>query len=135
IDHPFCYTLAAMKLQDVKRMIALGFVLATLESIAHAEETPRGLNASEWNSIQREYERNRRNVMPVEGGHQARNARQHWTAQFDGLGFTMQPDSGTWIWGLQLEGYGRTGQEAAPPGNARVMAEKEHLTYDWLHGL
>lgn len=58
-------------------------------------------------------------MQPVEGQPgqwQARNPGQQWTTRFDGRGFTTQPREGAWQWGLELESYGRGGEQTPVGG-------------------
>src|SRR5439155_16174602 len=56
--------------------------------LASPDEIPQGLIASDWSSIQLQYEQHRHAAFPSGGGHQARNPAQQWLARFDGRGLT-----------------------------------------------
>ena len=92
---------------------------------------PAGLTVSNWADITAEHERYRQAVFPAPGGHKARNVAQQWSTRFDGRGFDITPDSGSWHWGLELRSYGRPGHENAIAGAARVHASAGTLTYKW----
>ncbi len=62
-------------------------------------EVPKGVAASDWQSIRAAYEAGRHAFQPIEGGWQARNAGQQWTTKFDGRGFLAEPRDGAWQWG------------------------------------
>ena len=80
------------------------------------EQAPAGLTAADWQSIVQEYQRHRHAAFAVGGGYQARSFEQQWLTQFDGRGFTVAPDNGGWMWGLELESYGIAGHEQAVVG-------------------
>ena len=96
-----------------------------------ADKVPAGLSAADWSAIRGEYEHSRRAAVRVGDSYQARNPRQQWLTDFDGRGFSVQPDGADWRWGLELERYGFAGQEQGVQGRARVTAEKERVTYAW----
>ena len=94
-------------------------------------QAPKGLNGKDWSSIRAEYQRNQHAAVPEEGGYRARNRAQQWVTHFDGRGFTVQPNSGQWTWGLELERYGFAGQERTVTGRARATSEKDRVRYAW----
>jgi hypothetical protein len=91
----------------------------------------KGLTAGDWSSIRNEYERNRHAAVKETGGFRARNYTQQWTTHFDGHGFTVSPDSGSWSWGLKLQRFGFPGQERPVAGQAHLTSEKEKVRYGW----
>ena len=92
---------------------------------------PDGLSLVDWQDIHAEYERRRHAFFPVGGEHHARNFRQQWLARFDGRGFTIEPDSGEWSWGLELKRYGHEGELRSVPDSPRVRSQTNCLTYSW----
>jgi hypothetical protein len=95
------------------------------------DEVPQGLAKSDWTSIRAAYEAGRHAFQPVGGGWQARNPGQQWTTKFDGRGFTAEPKSAGWQWGLELKSYGFVGHERAISGKPSVKADGQRLSYDW----
>ncbi|MCA2971618.1 MAG: hypothetical protein INH43_24140, partial [Acidobacteriaceae bacterium] len=91
---------------------------------------PAGLSLADWAQIRGEYERHRHGMFPDrEGGYRARSHYQGWLACFDGRGVAVTPDTGTWSWGLELERWGRAGQEAWVSGRAQVVRDGNRLEY------
>jgi hypothetical protein len=68
-------------------------------------------------------------------GHSARNNGQQWTTHFDGCGFEVTPDCGGWSWGLQLERFGRTGNETAIAGASVLHVDRDNVSYCWSESL
>lgn len=107
------------------------------------DQVPKGLTASDWSGIKREYERHRHAAFPVGGpvkgpgkgggapAWQARNHSQQWLTRFDGRGFAVEPDGASWRWGLELQSYGFPGRPRAVSGRARVSVETERVAYGW----
>ena len=101
-----------MKLHFHARILLSVTLLAALSGIAFASESPtpetppKGIAKSDWHSIRAAYEADRHAFHAVDGRWQARNPGQQWRTEFDGKGFTVTPDHGQWIWGLELTGYG-----------------------------
>jgi hypothetical protein len=95
------------------------------------DQIPEGLAKSDWSSIRAAYEAGLHAFQPVEGGWQARNLGQQWTAKFDRRGFLAQPRGGDWQWGLELKGYGFGEKQIAVDGTPAVKAEGQRLSYDW----
>src|SRR5262245_49921124 len=102
---------------------------------------PKGVTDSDWKQIKTEYERHRHAAVPEgESALKARNFGQQMTARFDGRGFIVQPDSGTWTWGLELQRYGFVGHERPAPrtkppvanGN-RIALERGPLEEWWVN--
>lgn len=71
-------------------------------------------------------------VSETEGGHVARNSGQQWRTQFDGRGFSIEPDAGAWTWGLELTRYGFSGAALALDGDSpNTRASGSSLSYTW----
>ena len=98
---------------------------------ALAASPPAGVTASDWSSIRAEYERHRHAAFAVDGEHHARNAEQQWLSRFDGRGWSVEPDSGAWQWGLQLQSYGWSGNPRAVSLPTGVAAEMGRVSYRW----
>ncbi|MFN9458181.1 MAG: BACON domain-containing protein, partial [Acidobacteriota bacterium] len=97
---------------------------------AGATQLPGGLSLADWVQIRDEYERHRHGMFPDgAGGFRARSHSQGLLARFDGRGVAVQPDGGAWSWGLELESWGRAGQEERAGGGARVVREGNRLEY------
>jgi hypothetical protein len=107
-----------------------------------ADPVPPGLTAADWASLRGEYERKVHAVWAAPDGArlQARNPGQQWRTTFDGRGFTTDPDSRAWQWGLELRGYGFAGSEkrgdhrqaeVASEGN-RVRYDRDGLLQEWF---
>jgi len=122
----------------------LSVVKAAAPSASQADSTatdkvPKGLTASDWSGIKREYERHRHAAFPVGGpgkgggapAWQAHNHSQQWLTRFDGRGFAVEPDGAGWRWGLELQSYGFSGRQRAVSGQAQVSVETERVAYDW----
>jgi hypothetical protein len=78
---------------------------------------PICLTLSEWRQIQAEYECYRHCLFADgTGGNQPRSHYQGSLAKYDGSGSTVQPDSETSSWGLELDGWGRLEEEVAIGG-------------------
>ena len=99
--------------------------------IADSVRPPDGVSASDWGQIREEYERHRHVAVPDGAGYKARNHSQQWLIRFDGRGFSVQPDEGDWIWGLELVGYGFEGATRAVEGKAPIATEKNRVAYAW----
>jgi hypothetical protein len=95
------------------------------------DNVPEGLEKSDWSSIRAAHTAWEHSFMPTEGGHQARNAGQQWTTQFDGRGFLAKPKAAEWQWGLELRSYGFGQQQRAIKGQPAVKAEGQRLSYQW----
>ena len=114
----------------VRSIVLLAAVSAVAYGGGPPKATPKGLSGSAWSSIRAEYQRHRQAVFPEEGGYRARNYGQQWVTRFDGRGFDVTPDAGSWRWGLQLRSYGFPGQEHSVQ-HARANADVEKLSYRW----
>ncbi len=98
---------------------------------ATSNDVPAGIARPDWQGIREAYEAGRHAVVAVEDGHEARNPGQQWCTEFDGRGFTAQPDAGGWHWGLELKSFGFAGNEQAVTGKPAVLAQGTRLTYAW----
>jgi len=96
-----------------------------------AESTPQGLTAGAWASIGAAYEAGRHEVREVGGAYQARNPGQGWTARFEDGGFVVEPDSGGWTWGLELQSYGFAGREQGVCTPSGAQAKGGRMSYRW----
>ena len=92
---------------------------------------PEGISAADWAGIRAAYEAGRHAAFAAEGGYQARNPGQRWLTRFDGRGFSAEPDSGAWTWGLELLRYGFEGAERPVSRPARTTADGQRVAYDW----
>ena len=91
---------------------------------------PAGLNLVDWKQIRAEYERHRHGMFPDgQGGVQSRSHYHGWLAQFDGKGFTVNPDTQAWSWGLELERWGRQGEEVIAGAAVRIHKDVNRLEY------
>jgi len=78
---------------------------------------PAGLTLVDWKQIKAEYERHRHGMfLNGKGGYQSRSHYHGWLSRFDGKGFTVQPGSESWSWGLELVSWGREDHEASVKG-------------------
>jgi uncharacterized repeat protein (TIGR01451 family) len=97
---------------------------------------PVGIGSSDWSSITKEYQRHRHAAFPIDGGgYKARGWEQQWLTRFDGRGFEVIPDEGSWRWGLQLKSYGFRGAERDVAKHAQVSTDVERISYRWTDGL
>ena len=113
-------------------LIALSFSAGGLCAMT----LPAGMGSSDWSGITKEYQRHRHAAFPIaEGGYRARGWEQQWVTRFDGLGFEVIPDQGSWRWGLQLQSYGFGGAERDVAKQARVTTDVERISYRWTEGL
>ncbi|MCX6606172.1 MAG: hypothetical protein NTV52_21620 [Acidobacteria bacterium] len=91
---------------------------------------PAGLNLVDWNQIRAESERQRHGMFPDgQGGVPSRSHHHGWLARFDGKGFTVKPDTQAWSWGLELERWGRPGEEGIAGGAVRIHKDGNRLEY------
>ena len=102
-----------------------------LQHLESVDQTPEGLNKSDWQSIRAAYEAGRHAFQPVEGGWQARNPGQQWLTTFDQRGFIAEPQSGGWTWGLELQSYGFGEEQQSISGTPAVKAAGQRLSYQW----
>lgn len=94
-------------------------------------KTPAGLLDSDWSSIRDSYEGKRHAIATNQNGtFQARNPRQAWQTRFDGRGFTVTPDSGSWQWGLELMEFGGK-MIPAEPKHQKILPELGKISYVW----
>lgn len=107
-------------------------VVPTLCSLLYAaENVPKELSKSDWQSIRAAYEAGRHEFRPVEGGWQARNPGQQWTTHFDNRGFLATPRDGGWTWGLELKSYGFGQSQHQILNTPAVKANGQRLIYQW----
>jgi len=95
------------------------------------DQVPDGLSQSAWSSIRQQYEQHRHALVPVEGGHQARNPGQQWRTSFDQRGFLVRPEGAGWQWGLELKSYGFAGHERTVSGRPQVTTKADRIDYAW----
>lgn len=91
-----------------------------------AEQPPKGLSSSDWQTIRGEYERHRHAATAdpsTPGAYRARNPEQRWMMRFDGQGFAVEPEGAAWSWGLALKSYGRAGAPQPLPSTARITTK------------
>ncbi|MCX6840191.1 MAG: hypothetical protein NTX35_20620, partial [Verrucomicrobia bacterium] len=95
-----------------------------------------GLTQSDWTSIQTAHDAWLHGFMLLEnGGWQARNPGQRWTASFDGKGFLTKPREASWQWGLEFQSYGFGARQiAASSTSPEVKSEGQRLSYQWGDG-
>ncbi len=91
---------------------------------------PNRLSGSDWSSIRQEHLRRQQAAFPVDGGWRARNYQQNWSTFFDGRGFEITPDDGSWRWGLKLTAYGYQGRERRVD-TPKAAADVEKFSYQW----
>ena len=101
------------------------------QHLASPDAVPDGLNRSDWTSIRAAYDAQRHAAVPINNGYRVRNSGQQWQTNFDGRGFTTQPDGGGWQWGLELRSYGFSGHERVVTGKPEIKAEGSRVTYTW----
>lgn len=113
--------------------------LAFAATPADPGAVPEGLVPSEWSDLRAAYEAGRHAAHRQENGHlTARNPGQQWRAEFDGKGFTVNPDHGTWTWGLELTGYGdRKLQSTASSAQLRheggkIISQRDENLTEWF---
>ena len=102
-----------------------------------SSDLPEGIVSSDWDSIRAAHGAWLHRFMPLEeGGWQARNPGQHWTARFDGTGFHTEPRDASWRWGLELQSYGFGARQTAVSDiSPAVKSEGQRLSYQWPDGL
>ncbi len=120
-----------MKAQHLSGLAAAVAALLFLLLPRAPAQAPAGLSASDWTSVRAAYEVNRHAAFAVEGGFQARNRGQQWLTRFDGRGFTVEPDSGGWTWGLELRSYGVGDNAHVVARPLRTNAEGQRVAYAW----
>ncbi len=97
---------------------------------------PEGVSACDWADIRGVYGAGRHAARSVaQGAYQMRNPSQQWRTHLDGCGFLTVPDGGGWEWGLQLERYGRAGDERAVAAPLFAHAQGNRVNYEWSDGL
>ncbi len=101
------------------------------QAISSPDQTPEGLEKSDWKSIRAAHEGWKHQFREVEDGWQARNPGQQWTTRFDGRGFSAKPDGASWTWGLEFQSYGFGKTRTEISGTPDVRAEGQRLSYQW----
>ena len=123
---------------EAQPTVATGLGQAAPQTDAHAPSRapggagspPEGLSSSDWSSICAAYEAGRHQIFAVEEGWSARNPGQGLITTFDERGFSTRPDSGSWNWGLDLQGYGWGG--TLPVTEPRVTSTQGgRLSREW----
>ncbi len=70
-----------------------------------------------------------------EDGYRARSSTQNWETHFDERGFTVEPQSASWSWGLQLERFGFADQETAISSPICTSLGDSRIIYRWNAGI
>ena len=68
-------------------ILAIPAMAAQNRQVASPDQTPEGLEKSDWQSIRAAHEGWKHRFHAVENGWQANNPGQQWTTRFDGGGF------------------------------------------------
>ena len=77
------------------------------------------------------WEAARHSALPAgAGAYEAHNPGERWRTRFDGRGFTVEPDTASWTWGLALVGYGLGRVEPLSEPNG-IAADGPRVAYDW----
>ncbi len=98
---------------------------------------PEGIPASDWSGIQAAYDAaTHAPRREADGDLAARNPGQQWNAEFDGEGFTITPDEGTWTWGLHLTGYAGRALPASPAPlrheGGKISCQRDANLTEWF---
>ena len=115
-------------------LVRIPLASAVLLGPVAAFQAPADLSARDVADLRRAWDTARHRVRPVPDApdaHRARNPGQGWRLDFDGRGFTTRPDGADWLWGLQLEGYGRGSHQRSPDSAACARVDGQRLTYTW----
>jgi len=115
----------------LRSLLSIGALLTAAAAQGLAAAPPAGVSQSDWSAIRAEYERNRHATFPVDAERHARNHNQQWLSRFDGRGWSVQPDSGSWTWGLELESYGWAGEAQTVSQPAAFGSQNERVSYQW----
>jgi hypothetical protein len=118
----------------VSMVVVCGALALAPGEVGRAPAVPdaaAGLSAADWAGIRAAYQAGRHAAVASPGGYEARNPGQRWLTRFDGRGFSTEPDTASWTWGLQLERYGFPGAERGVVRPARVEADGQRVAYDW----
>ncbi len=99
------------------------------QQLIATDQTPEGLEKSDWASIRAAHTAWQHGFLPIEGGWQARNPGQQWTTKFDARGFLTTPKDGGWTWGLELQSCGVGERQTPVSGQPSMNAEGQRLTY------
>ena len=84
-------------------MTIVPLIFHVLGLCLQAGSPPSSLPAADWAQIRAQYESHRHAMYSEKGGWRAHNRGQQWTPRFDGRGFQVKPDEGTWTWGMTVE--------------------------------
>ncbi len=74
-------------------------------------------------------------ALETEAGFEACNPGQGWHILFDGRGFAVHSETGSWEWGLELASYGFAGSELAVADLASASADCGRIAYRWDESL
>ena len=126
-----CTLLPAADSGSLAKRVGLSPILRHAAPTADSQpKLPAGLNLVDWKQIRAEYERHRHSMFPDgQGGFQSRSHYHGWLARFDGKGFTVKPDTQAWSWGLELERWGRQGEEVIAGAAVRIHKDVNRLEY------
>ncbi len=92
---------------------------------------PESLAAGDWQAIQTAHQVAERQAYSSGKVIHARNTRQGWLVSFDGKGFSVNPRSHAWTWGLQLHSYGFDQAVKHIEGQASATIDGDTVRYDW----
>ncbi|MFT5285664.1 MAG: hypothetical protein ACI8TQ_001829, partial [Planctomycetota bacterium] len=127
--------LSSARAAGFRRFTGIAPLLISLISlspfVAGQDSIPAGLEANDWAAVRSLYEAGRHAAIETDGGFEARNPNRGWNLNFDGRGFSVAPDSGSWSWGLDLKNYGFSGHEQSVGDEAVVRAEGARVTNQW----
>lgn len=76
--------------------------------------------------IRAEYERHRHAFLSNAQGFHARGFAQRWVSRFHGRGFTVEPEEGSWRWGLE---------RVTTASGLEPVKDVNRLTYHWSDGV
>lgn len=92
---------------------------------------PSGVSEADWAQIRSTIEGSTHAIRADGDSHAAVNPGQALRARFDGRGFSVEPASGEWSWGLELAGYGVAGFERTVDMPLRVETDGPRGRYVW----
>ncbi|MFZ4985094.1 MAG: FISUMP domain-containing protein [Blastocatellia bacterium] len=99
----------------------------SVPAVATGNGTP--LSREQWQGIREAHEAWRHKLRADGDGWLAVNRREQLRLRFDRHGFEVEPESGEWRWGLELEGYG-VGIVRSFAVPARVSGREGRISYD-----
>ncbi|MEY4168114.1 MAG: hypothetical protein RIR52_1938, partial [Acidobacteriota bacterium] len=99
----------------------------SVPAVATGNGTP--LSREQWQGIREAHEAWRHKLRADGEGWLAVNRREQLRLRFDRHGFEVEPESGEWRWGLELEGYG-VGIVRSFAVPARVSGREGRISYD-----